>query len=138
MAKLVFTNGCFDILHVGHIRYLAHARSLGDKLVVGINSDASVKRLKGESRPINMESNRMEMLLALKSVDEVVIFEEDTPLNLIQKVKPNILVKGGDWAPDTIVGSDFVLSNGGEVLSLPFHEGNSTTKIIDKILTKSS
>ena len=136
MLKTVFTNGCFDILHVGHIRYLAEARALGNKLVVGINSDDSVKRLKGESRPINSQLNRREMLLALRCVDEVVIFEEDTPLNLIKKVNPDILVKGGDWSVENIVGSDFVIGNGGKVLSLPFHEGNSTTGIIEKILTK--
>lgn len=138
MAITVFTNGCFDLLHVGHLRYLADARALGDRLVVGLNSDSSVKRLKGEERPIVPEEERREMLLGLKPVDEVIIFEEDTPLRLIQEVKPDVLVKGGDWAIDQIVGADFVIGLGGKVLSLPFHEGRSSTNIIGKILgTKS-
>lgn len=138
MAKTVFTNGCFDLLHVGHLRYLEDARSLGDRLVVGLNSDASVKRLKGDTRPIVPEHERREMLLGLKPVDDVIIFEEDTPLRLIMEVKPDILVKGGDWAIEQIVGGDFVVSNGGEVLSLPFHEGRSSTNIIGKILGTTS
>lgn len=130
---IVFTNGCFDILHSGHVSYLNEAKSLGTKLVVGLNSDASVKRLKGEERPINSEQDRKFVLENLKAVDQVIIFEEDTPLNLIKEVKPNILVKGGDWAPDQIVGSDFVLENGGKVLSLSFKDGYSTTNTIEKI-----
>ncbi len=132
--KTVFTNGCFDILHVGHVRYLNEARSLGDRLIVGINSDSSVRALKGDLRPIVSEDSRREMLLALKAVDEVFIFDEDTPWNLINRVQPDILVKGGDWAVSEIVGSDIVLAKGGEVRSLSFYEGNSTTGIIEKVL----
>lgn len=131
--KVVFTNGCFDILHVGHLRYLKAAKKLGDILVIGLNSDLSVSRLKGPDRPICPESERQEMLLGLKAVDYVFIFEEDTPLNLIQKIKPDILCKGGDWKKEHIVGSDFVESYGGQVLSLNFEEGHSTTNIIEKI-----
>ncbi|MCX7978413.1 MAG: D-glycero-beta-D-manno-heptose 1-phosphate adenylyltransferase [Bdellovibrionaceae bacterium] len=130
--KVVFTNGCFDLLHVGHVRYLQQARSLGDVLVVGVNSDESVRRLKGPSRPIQNESDRAEILAALSSCDYVTIFSEDTPENLIRSVRPDILVKGGDWDIKNIVGSDFVLSYGGEVRSLQFVEGRSTTKIIEK------
>ena len=130
---IVFTNGCFDILHIGHIRYLKKAKELGDILIVGLNSDNSVKRLKGEERPINGELERAEMLLALKSVDYVVIFEEDTPYNLISTILPDILVKGGDWKEDEIVGSDIVKKHGGKVFSLPYIEGKSTTNIIKKI-----
>lgn len=129
--RIVFTNGCFDLLHVGHIRYLQEAKSLGDFLFVGLNSDASVRRLKGPERPIQCQDDRAEILLALRCVDWVAIFDEDTPLELIQQVKPQILVKGGDWKPEQIVGSDFVLKNGGEVRSLGFSEGRSTTKIIE-------
>ncbi|MBD64117.1 MAG: D-glycero-beta-D-manno-heptose 1-phosphate adenylyltransferase [Halobacteriovoraceae bacterium] len=129
---IVFTNGCFDILHRGHVAYLNEARSLGDALIVGLNSDASVKRLKGESRPINSELDRKFVLENLKAVSFVEIFEEDTPYNLIQKVSPQCLVKGGDWKPEQIVGSDLVLASGGRVLSLNFVDGYSTTKIIEK------
>ncbi|MFK8103843.1 MAG: D-glycero-beta-D-manno-heptose 1-phosphate adenylyltransferase [Saprospiraceae bacterium] len=131
--QLVFTNGCFDILHYGHLHYLAEAKSLGDKLIVGLNSAASVKRLKGDHRPINDELTRQYTLAALQFVDAVVVFEEDTPYQLIEIVMPDILVKGGDWAPEAIVGSDLVLKNGGKVQSLPFIEGYSTTKIEEKI-----
>ena len=131
--KVVFTNGCFDILHVGHVRYLQEARDLGDFLVVGLNSDASVKRLKGESRPIVNEADRQEVLSALRSVDAVLLFGEDTPYELISRVKPDILVKGGDWKPESIVGSDLVLARGGKVLSLAFVDGSSTTNIVSKI-----
>jgi rfaE bifunctional protein nucleotidyltransferase chain/domain len=126
--RVVFTNGCFDILHVGHIRYLREARALGDVLVVGLNSDISVARLK-PGRPVNNESNRSEVLAALEMVDFIVIFSEDTPYELIKAVKPDILVKGGDWKKEDIVGSDIVP----EVHSLPFTEGASTTAIIDRI-----
>lgn len=129
---VVFTNGCFDILHRGHVAYLNEARSLGDVLIVGMNSDASVKRLKGESRPINHEADRKFVLENLKAVDFVEIFEEDTPYNLINKVRPNTLVKGGDWSVDQIVGSDIVMKEGGKVLSLNFVDGFSTTNIIEK------
>lgn len=132
--KIVFTNGCFDILHSGHISYLKEAQSQGDLLFVGLNSDQSVKRLKGDKRPINDEKERKYILESLACVDFVEIFEEDTPLNLIKEVKPDMLVKGGDWAPDQIVGSDFVVKNGGLVKSLSFKDGFSTTSVIDKIL----
>lgn len=131
--KIVFTNGCFDILHRGHVAYLAEARKLGDLLLVGLNSDSSVKRLKGPERPINNERDRQYVLSQLKSVDFVEIFTEDTPLNLILRVKPGILVKGGDWKIDQIVGGKEVITNGGEVFSLNFVDGYSTTSIIHKI-----
>lgn len=130
--KIVFTNGCFDLLHVGHIRYLQEAKRLGDLLVVGINTDESVRKLKGPTRPVQNENDRAEILAALAAVDYVVHFSEETPLELIKQVKPDILVKGGDWKPDQIVGSDFVLSRGGQVKSLQFVEGRSTTAIIEK------
>lgn len=131
--RIVFTNGCFDILHVGHARYLKDARALGDLLVVGLNSDASVKRLKGSSRPIQHENDRAELLASLAAVDFVVLFEEDTPTQLIERVAPDILVKGGDWPVEKIEGSKFVLARGGEVKSLPFHPGHSTTSLIERI-----
>jgi rfaE bifunctional protein nucleotidyltransferase chain/domain len=132
--RIVFTNGCFDLLHYGHLHYLAEARDLGTRLVVGLNSADSVRRLKGPTRPINDETTRAHMLAALEMVDAVVIFDEDTPLELIKTVMPDVLVKGGDWKPDQIVGSDLVLAHGGEVRSLPFVEGYSTTNIERKIL----
>lgn len=135
-GKIVFTNGCFDILHIGHLRYLEEAKKLGDILVVGVNSDESVKRLKGEKRPINKLSERMEMLAGLKPVDYVTYFEEDTPYNLIKLLMPDILVKGGDWKVDAIVGSDIVLNNKGEVLSLNFEENFATTNIIEEVIRK--
>ncbi|MGE0525890.1 MAG: D-glycero-beta-D-manno-heptose 1-phosphate adenylyltransferase [Bdellovibrionales bacterium] len=131
--RIVFTNGCFDILHVGHARYLQEARELGDVLVVGLNSDASVRRLKGPERPIQCESDRAELLIHLAAVDFVVIFDEDTPARLIEAVAPDILVKGGDWPVEKIEGSKFVLARGGEVRSLPFHPGHSTTGLIERI-----
>ena len=133
MTKTVFTNGCFDILHVGHLRYLQEAAALGDRLVVGLNSDTSVKRLKGDTRPIFSEQERREMLLGLKPVDEVALFEEDTPLELLKQVRPDILVKGGDWSIDQIVGADFVMSYGGEVKSLCLVDGKSTTGVIERV-----
>lgn len=132
--RIVFTNGCFDILHAGHITYLNEARSLGDVLVVGLNSDSSIKRLKGDKRPILPEQERKFILENLKSVDHVELFYEDTPYDLIKKINPSILVKGGDWTPDQIVGSDIVLSAGGEVRSLIFVDGHSTTNIVEKIV----
>jgi rfaE bifunctional protein nucleotidyltransferase chain/domain len=131
--KIVFTNGCFDILHKGHVTYLNEARKLGDLLLVGLNSDASVKRLKGPERPINNELDRQFVLSQLKAVDFVEIFDQDTPLELILKVKPSILVKGGDWKIEQIVGAKEVLASGGEVFSLNFVDGYSTTSIIHKI-----
>lgn len=133
---VVFTNGCFDILHAGHVRYLNEAKTLGSVLVVGLNSDESVKRLKGEERPINSEMDRAEVLLGLKSVDMVCLFKDDTPYELIKALSPDVLVKGGDWTPDQIVGSDVVLKKGGQVKSLQFVEGRSTTNIVDKIKEK--
>jgi len=133
--KIVFTNGCFDLLHIGHVRYLEEAKKLGDILIVGINTDASVRKLKGPTRPIQNENDRAEILAALKSVDHTVLFGEETPLNLIQQIVPQVLVKGGDWKIEQIVGSDFVLSRGGQVLSLQFVDGRSTTKIIEKSKT---
>ena len=131
--KIVFTNGCFDILHKGHVTYLNEAKKLGDLLVIGLNSDASVKRLKGSERPINNERDRQYVMSQLKPVDFVEIFSEDTPLNLILKIRPNVLVKGGDWKIDQIVGAKEVILNGGEVFSLQFVDGYSTTSIIHKI-----
>lgn len=131
--KIVFTNGCFDILHKGHVAYLNEAKKCADLLIVGLNSDASVKRLKGEERPINSEQDRKFVLENLKAVDFVEIFTEDTPLELIELIMPDVLVKGGDWKVDQIVGFDVVLDNGGKVYSLNFVDGYSTTKIIQKI-----
>lgn len=131
--KIVFTNGCFDILHVGHIRYMQEAAELGDVLVVGLNSDDSVKRLKGPERPINNQNDRAEMLAALEFVDYVTIFDDDTPYKLIKKIQPDVLVKGGDYNPDNVVGKDIVEARGGELKLLNFVEGKSTTNIINRI-----
>jgi D-beta-D-heptose 7-phosphate kinase/D-beta-D-heptose 1-phosphate adenosyltransferase len=131
--KIVFTNGCFDILHSGHIRYLQDAANKGDRLIVGVNSDESVKILKGPTRPIIPLAERMEMLAALRCVDWVIPFYEETPENIIAFLKPDILVKGGDYTIPQIVGSTFVLNNGGEVISLPFWDGFSTSDIIARI-----
>jgi rfaE bifunctional protein nucleotidyltransferase chain/domain len=131
--KVVFTNGCFDIIHAGHVSYLEKSRALGGCLVVGLNSDSSVKRIKGPERPINDEHARARVLCALSCVDHVVIFDEDTPYELINRVRPSVLVKGGDWDVDAIVGADVVRSSGGEVLTIPFENGFSTTGIIEKI-----
>jgi len=133
--KIVFTNGCFDLMHTGHVTYLEEAKSLGDVLVVGINSDDSVKRAKGNSRPIFNLQDRATLLLALKAVDYVCSFPEDTPDLIIKQVKPDVLVKGGDWPEDKIVGADFVKSRGGIVKSLKFVDGYSTTSVIEKILS---
>jgi len=132
--KIVFTNGCFDLLHYGHLHYLSQARELGDRLVVGLNSAGSVRRLKGPTRPINDDLTRTHLLAALSVVDAVVVFDEDTPIELIRHVQPDVLVKGGDWLPEQIVGSDVVLANGGKVFSLPYIDGYSTTNIERKIL----
>ena len=131
--KVVFTNGCFDILHVGHVRYLAEAKKQGDLLVVGLNSDASVRGLKGDERPLQNEDDRSEILSQLQSVDYVVVFTDETPLKLIEAIGPDVLVKGGDWAIKDIVGSDFVMKRGGEVKSLQFVQGRSTTSLVEKI-----
>ncbi len=132
-GTIVFTNGCFDILHAGHVQYLQEAKALGDILVIGLNSDSSVKRLKGKTRPINSQDDRALVLAGLESIDYIIIFEEDTPYNLINQIKPDILVKGGDWSPDDIVGSDIVKKYQGSVKSLSFKKGISTTDIIQKI-----
>ena len=131
--KVVFTNGCFDILHRGHATYLAQARELGDLLVVGLNTDASVQRLKGPSRPVNSQYDRAFLLASLACVDFVILFDEDTPETLIHTVCPDVLVKGGDYTIDTIVGADFVLQNGGNVTTIPFVDGYSTTSTLNKI-----
>ena len=131
--KIVFTNGCFDILHVGHIRYLSKAKKLGNILIVGLNSDKSVKKLKGDNRPINIFEDRATLLASLRFVDLVIIFEEKTPENLIKKIKPDILVKGGDYNIEDIVGYKTVIENGGEVKVLRFHDGYSSSNYINKI-----
>jgi rfaE bifunctional protein nucleotidyltransferase chain/domain len=134
--KIVFTNGCFDIIHRGHIEYLAQAASLGNRLIIGVNTDSSVSTLKGPNRPVNDEQTRAEILAAFSFVDAVVLFSEETPINLITSIKPDILVKGGDYNPDTIVGANVVKDNGGRVEVIPFVNGFSTSSIINKILAK--
>ena len=133
MYKLVFTNGCFDILHAGHVDYLQKARQLGDALLVGLNNDESVRKLKGDSRPIVDEKARAMVLAALEAVDAVVFFKEETPGRLIDQVQPDVLVKGGDYLAEEIVGYQTVTTKGGTVKVLPFLEGHSTTSIIKKI-----
>lgn len=132
--KIVFTNGCFDLLHVGHVKYLQKARNLGDLLILGLNSDASIRRLKGPKRPLIGEEERAHLLAALKCIDYVVVFNEDTPLELISALRPDILVKGGDYSPDGVVGRELIESYGGRVEIIPFVDGKSTTNIIEKIL----
>ncbi len=132
-VKIIFTNGCFDLLHDGHLQLLTQAKMIGGQLIVGINSDASVKRLKGPSRPIKNQDSRALQLAALLMVDAVVIFEEDTPLELIKKIQPNVLVKGSDYNTETIVGAGEVLSHGGTVEIIPLVQGFSTTNLIEKI-----
>lgn len=131
--KVVFTNGCFDILHIGHVDYLEKARQLGDKLVLGLNTDASVSRIKGPQRPIVQENSRSRVIAALGFVDAVSFFDEETPKEMIEAVKPDILVKGNDYLAENIVGADFVVKNGGKVMTIPLVEGYSTTNIITKI-----
>lgn len=131
--KIVFTNGCFDILHAGHVKYLNEAKSYGDILVVGINSDLSIKKIKGDKRPIINQDQRAYLLSQLKPVDIVYIFDEETPYNLIKAIKPDILIKGADWSIDKIVGADIVLSNGGMVKTIKFEYNISTSNIIRKI-----
>ena len=130
---MVFTNGCFELLHRGHVEYLAQARALGDVLVVGLNSDASVRRLKGAGRPLVAEADRAAVVAALRCVDAVTVFDEDTPLELISTLLPDVLVKGGDYHLDDIVGREVVEEAGGEVRVLPFVVGYSTTKILDRL-----
>lgn len=132
--KIVFTNGCFDLIHVGHVSYLEEAKALGDYLIVALNSDASVSNLKGAHRPIVSEDNRMKVIAALGSVDAVILFNEETPILTIEALMPDILVKGGDWAVDQIVGNEIITQNGGTVISLPYLESNSTTDIEQRIL----
>lgn len=134
--KIVFTNGCFDLLHLGHVEYLNEARALGECLVIAINSDESVRRIKGSDRPINNEHDRALMLLNLKSVDCVQIFHNETPLEIIKLIRPKILVKGGDWKPEQIIGSDFVASIGGQTKSLMFKTGYSTSNLIKNVQGK--
>ncbi len=132
--KIVFTNGCFDIIHTGHTRYLAKAKSLGDILIVAVNSDASVRMIKGDKRPINSEADRMETLAALEVVDFVTIFNEPDPYRVISEIKPDVLVKGGDWPIEKIIGRDVVEARGGRVVNVPYIDGASTTGIIEKIV----
>jgi rfaE bifunctional protein nucleotidyltransferase chain/domain len=132
-GRLVFTNGVFDLLHPGHVDVLTGARREGDHLLVGLNADASVKRLKGPQRPIRTEAERAFVLAALACVDAVVIFDQDTPLELVQRLQPDVIVKGGDYTPDTIVGADVVAARGGRVVVIPLTPGQSTTSIIEKL-----
>ncbi len=134
--RIVFTNGCFDLLHIGHIRYLEEARSLGDILVVGVNSDRSVRGLKGPNRPILAEEERAEILSGLECVSYISIFDEPTPLELISSLQPHVLVKGGDWTKESTVGKEVVERSGGEVIILPFVEGSSTSNLIETILKR--
>lgn len=135
---VVFTNGCFDLMHPGHVRYLRQARALGDALIVGLNSDRSVRELKGPSRPIMSETERAEVMAALGCVDYVTIFDDETPREIIAALLPDVLVKGGDWSVDNIVGRDEVEAAGGKVLSLPFADGCSTSDLIERIVTRFS
>ncbi len=132
--KIVFTNGCFDLIHTGHTRYLAKARALGDVLVVAVNSDESVRTIKGNKRPINSENDRMETLAALEAVSYVTLFNEPDPHRIISELQPDVLVKGGDWPVDKIIGGDVVEARGGQVVNIPYVQGASTTGIIEKIL----
>lgn len=134
-GTLCFTNGCFDLLHPGHVKYLEDVKALGDFLVVGLNSDASVARLKGPGRPLQDERARALILLGLRSVDAVVRFEEDTPFDLIQALQPDILAKGGDYTPDNVVGRDIVEARGGKLVLVPFLPGHSTSAIVERIMT---
>ena len=135
--RIVFTNGCFDLIHPGHVRYLRAAKRLGDVLVVALNGDASVRRLKGPSRPLVSQRDRCEVVAALEMVDYVTVFDEDTPYELIKQLQPDVLVKGGDWKPDDIVGADVVRARGGVVRSLRFAQGYSTTRLVERIVKKS-
>jgi rfaE bifunctional protein nucleotidyltransferase chain/domain len=132
--QIVFTNGCFDLIHTGHTRYLSKARSFGDILIVAVNSDASVRRIKGEKRPITAEADRMETLAALECVDYVVLFDEPDPHRIIAELQPDVLVKGGDWPVEKIIGRDIVEARGGKVISVGYIEGASTTGIIERIV----
>jgi len=131
--KVVFTNGCFDLLHLGHLSYLSQARALGDRLIVGVNSDTSVSKLKGPDRPIKSQDERLVHLAILSMVDAVIVFNEDTPARLIKNIQPDILVKGGDYKPEEVVGKDWVEQHGGQVVILSFLDGYSTTQLVNKI-----
>jgi rfaE bifunctional protein nucleotidyltransferase chain/domain len=131
--KIIFTNGCFDIIHAGHISYLTEAKKLGDVLIIALNSDTSVKSNKGNKRPINTLKDRIKVISALECCDYVCSFNESTPISLIKKIAPDILVKGGDWKNKVIVGSDFVKSHGGRIATIPFIKGHSTSKLLEKI-----
>ncbi|MGE5243898.1 MAG: D-glycero-beta-D-manno-heptose 1-phosphate adenylyltransferase [Betaproteobacteria bacterium] len=130
---VVFTNGVFDLLHPGHVRYLRQARALGDVLIVGVNSDRSVRAIKGEGRPVTPEAERAELVAALSVVDAVVVFDEDTPYELVRTLQPDVLVKGADWAPDAIVGRDLIEARGGKVVRVPVERGYSTSAILERI-----
>lgn len=134
--KIVFTNGVFDIIHRGHVEYLTEAKKLGDILIVGLNSDKSVKIIKGDKRPIVAQENRAFVLVNLKPVDYVILFAEDNPLNLINRILPDVLVKGADWQKDKIIGADLVIQNGGEVKTIKFVENNSSSDIIEQVIKK--
>ncbi len=132
--SVVFTNGCFDLVHAGHVRYLREARALGDRLVVGLNTDSSIRRLgKGKDRPVVPEAERAEVLAALEMVDYVTLFDEDTPRELVHALAPDVLAKGGDWTPETVVGGDEVRARGGRVAIIPYHPGLSTTALLERI-----
>ena len=136
-GRVVFTNGVFDLLHSGHVDVLTEARARGDALVVGVNSDASVRRLKGPSRPVRSEAERAYVLAALEAVDAVVVFDQDTPLELVRELRPSLIVKGGDYTPETVVGADDVRRWGGDVLIVPLTPGQSTTSIVEKLRDRS-
>jgi rfaE bifunctional protein nucleotidyltransferase chain/domain len=136
--KIVFTNGCFDLLHPGHLHYLIDAKGMGDILIVGINSDDSIRKIKGEKRPLTPERDRLEMLAGLECVDFVTTFNEPDPYRLISLIKPDLLVKGGDWGVDQIIGKEIVEKEGGKVVSIPLSPGYSTTKLIEKIIARFS
>ena len=135
-SRIVFTNGCFDLLHVGHVRLLKDARSLGDRLVVAINSDQSIRKIKGNKRPIVPQAERAEVIASLESVDFVTIFDEPDPYNVIAELEPDFLVKGGDWGEDKIIGSDIVQKRGGEVVRIPFIEGASSSNMVETIIER--
>jgi len=133
---IVFTNGCFDILHIGHLSYLEYAKSKGDILIIGLNTDKSIKAIKDDSRPINSEYDRAYILVSLAYIDAVILFDEDTPIKLINNIKPNVLVKGADYIEKQVIGSDFVKSYGGKVVFAPYIENKSTTSVINKIINE--
>jgi len=134
--KVAFTNGCFDILHYGHVKYLTQAKKMADILVVGVNTDSSVKKIKGKKRPINPLKHRMEVLAGLEAIDYLISFKETTPYRLIKEIKPDVLIKGGDWKPNEIVGKDIVEAYRGKVITLPYIKGVSTTNLIRKIVQR--